>query len=57
MLLSGMGEAIALNLLAVEKFIEKVGYKKQLELLTKVMGLSDAIIGYQREHNKKEAVK
>ena len=53
-LLSGMGETIALNLLATEKFIEKAGYKKQLETLTKVQGLSSAIINFQREKKKQD---
>lgn len=56
LLLSGMGdETISINLLAVEKFIEKTGYKKPLETLTKVLGLSKQIIQYKREKKQRES--
>jgi len=52
LLLGGMGEAISLRFEAVEKFISMCHYKNKLELSTKVLGLSEAIIQFQNEKRK-----
>ncbi len=49
LIISGMGDVVSINLLAVEKFIDLAKYKNKTELLTKVMGLSEAVINFQNE--------